>query len=201
MQGTIIDGGLRVGRPKAQDIFAHMGPAVYRAAAEAGVNPSVYLETQDPSTEYRDGMDAFERLLAAGEVHTVSNPAAGIYASEMGVFDRSSQHRALVPELIARTGDNRCSGQETCCLGPGGRYPSGYFRRLEHARQKRSVDLHRVEHLFRPAPVSDIEHERAGRIRHIRRALARQTQARIIFGQQDRTHAPPNIRFVISDPQ
>lgn len=102
MQGTIIDGGLRVGRPKAQDIFAHMGPAVYRAAAEAGVNPSVYLETQDPSTEYRDGMDAFERLLAAGEVHTVSNPAAGIYASEMGVFDRSSQHRALVPELIAR---------------------------------------------------------------------------------------------------
>jgi len=44
-----------------------------------------------------------KRLLDAGEVRTVSRPAAGIWASEMGAFARSPQHRSLLPEFICRT--------------------------------------------------------------------------------------------------
>ena len=100
---VIIDGSVREGRAGPEDLFRSFGPNVYREAAEEGVNLSVYLEAQDPSSHYRDGMDAFERLLDAAGVRTVSNPAAGIYADEMAVFSQSQAHRCLMPELISRT--------------------------------------------------------------------------------------------------
>jgi len=103
MQGTLIDGQVREGRARPTDLFQRMGPNVYRAAAEAGVNLSVFLETQDPSSEYRETTDAFERLLVIAGVHTRSRPAAGIFASEMDIFSRSPQHRCLLPEFICRT--------------------------------------------------------------------------------------------------
>lgn len=99
---VIIDGQVREGRARPADLFRSFGPNVYRAAAEEGVNLSVYLETQDPSSGYQDGMDAFERLLDAAEVRTVSRPAAGIFADEMEVFGASSAHRSLMPEFIHR---------------------------------------------------------------------------------------------------
>ena len=102
MQGAIINGSVREGRAGPEDLFKTFGPNVYRAAGEAGVNLSVYLESQDPSDRYTDGCDAFERLLSVGNVRTVSRPAAGIYADEMGAFARSPQHRSLMPEFIAR---------------------------------------------------------------------------------------------------
>jgi hypothetical protein len=80
-----------------------MGPNVYRAAAKAGCNLSVYLEAQDPSVDYNDRMDAYERLLDAGNLRTTSNPAAGIFCDAMEAFERSAQHRSLLPEFICRT--------------------------------------------------------------------------------------------------
>lgn len=103
MQGTIIGGQLREGHARPSDLFAQFGPNVYRAAAEEGVNLSVFLETQDPSAEYRDGMDAFERLMQAADIRTISRPAAGIYASEMDAFAKSTAHRSLMPEWVCRT--------------------------------------------------------------------------------------------------
>lgn len=102
MQGTIIGGQLREGRARPTDLFAQFGPNVYRAAAEQGVNLSVFLEAQDPSNEYRDGMDAFERLMQEGGVRTTSRPSAGIWASEMDAFAKSPAHRSLMPEWICR---------------------------------------------------------------------------------------------------
>lgn len=99
---TIIDGQVREGRARPRDLFEQLGPAVYRAAAEEGVNLSLYLEAQDPSSQYRDGLDAFERLMHVGGIRTCSNLAAGVYASEWGDFERSPQHRGLVPEYVAR---------------------------------------------------------------------------------------------------
>src|SRR5262245_60186691 len=101
---TIIGGQVREGRARPADVFKQMGPNVYRAAAEAGVNLSVFLETQDPSTDYpRETTDAYERLLVIAGIHTRSRPAAGIYASEMDIFSRSKEHRCLLPEFICRT--------------------------------------------------------------------------------------------------
>ena len=99
---VIIDGSVREGRAGPNDLFRSFGPNVYRAAAEEGVNLSVYLEAQDPSSGYNDGMDAYERLLDVANIRTVSRPAAGIYASEMDAFSKSSAHRSLMPEFICR---------------------------------------------------------------------------------------------------
>jgi hypothetical protein len=62
----------------------------------------VFLEAQDPSSAYRDGMDAFERLMGAAGVRTISRPSAGIYASEMDAFSQTPAHRSLMPEFICR---------------------------------------------------------------------------------------------------
>jgi hypothetical protein len=100
---VIIDGQVRESRARPTDLFRQFGPNVYRAAAEEGVNLSVFLEAQDPSSDYRDGMDAFERLMEVGDIRTVSRPSAGIYASEMDAFSQSTAHRSLMPEFICRT--------------------------------------------------------------------------------------------------
>jgi len=100
---VIIDGEVRQSRARPLEVFRHFGPSVYRAAAEEGVNLSVYLEAQDPSSDYRDGMDAFERLMEVADIRTVSRPSAGIWASEMDAFNRSAAHRSLMPEFICRT--------------------------------------------------------------------------------------------------
>jgi hypothetical protein len=99
---AIIDGGIRQGTAKPADLFQRMGPAVYRAAAEEGVSLSVFLEAQDPSSNYRDSLDAFGRLVQAAGIRTHSDMAMGAFASEWGVFDQSKQHRALVPEFVCR---------------------------------------------------------------------------------------------------
>jgi hypothetical protein len=100
---VIIGGVTRESRVGPADLFRSFGPNVYRQATEQGVNLSVYLEAQDPSSGYNDGMDAYERLLDVAGVRTVSRPAMGAYASEMEVFAQSPAHRCLLPELIHRT--------------------------------------------------------------------------------------------------
>lgn len=102
MQGTLIQGGIREGRARPGDLFKQMGPNVYRAAADAGVNLSVYLEAQDPSADHEGRSDAFERLMHVAGIRTRSLPAAGLYASEMDAFNESVQHRCLLPEFIHR---------------------------------------------------------------------------------------------------
>ena len=100
---VIIDGSVRKSTLLPAELFARMGPAVYRAAADEGVYLSVFLEAQDPSSGYRDGLDAFGRLMQAAGVNTRSDMAMGRFASEWGDFDTSKQHRSLVPEFILRT--------------------------------------------------------------------------------------------------
>jgi len=100
---VIIEGQVRQGRAGPTDLFARMGPSVYRAAAEEGVSLSVFLEAQDPSGGYNDRLDAFERLVECGAgINPRSNMAAGLYADEWGAFDQSPRHRSLVPEFVAR---------------------------------------------------------------------------------------------------
>lgn len=90
-------------KPKANDLLAQMGLSVYRAAYEKGMSLSAYLEKEDPSAEYRDGTDAYQRLLQAADIRIKAMPEYGVQASTFEEFSRSEQTRALVPEWLLRT--------------------------------------------------------------------------------------------------
>lgn len=93
---------IQPGRISPTDLFHRLSPTMFRDAADAGVNFSVWLEAQLPSAEFNDGMDAYERLLSVAGIRTRSNGAAGAWSSTWDAFEQSAQHRALVPEFITR---------------------------------------------------------------------------------------------------
>lgn len=90
-------------KPRANDLLAQMGLNVYREAYKKGMSLSAFLEKEDPSQEYRDGTDAFQRMLIAADIRTDSLPEYGVQASEFGEFNRTEQTRALIPEWLLRT--------------------------------------------------------------------------------------------------
>lgn len=75
---------------------------MHRAAIEAGVPFSRYLETLDPSDKDSRGLDAFGRQLQQAGIVTRSDPEAGYWASEASVFFETNAGRALYPEFFAR---------------------------------------------------------------------------------------------------
>ena len=90
-------------KPRANDLLAQMGLNVYRAAYKKGMSLSAYLEKEDPSAEYGDGTDAFQRVLQAADIRVKSLPQYGVQASEFDEFNRSEETRALIPEWLLRT--------------------------------------------------------------------------------------------------
>lgn len=92
-------------------MLGQMGLNVYRAAYKKGMSLSAYLEHEDPSTEYKDGSDAFQRLLQVADIRTESLPQYGVQASTYGDFNRSEQTRALIPEWLLREWRSVQTGQ------------------------------------------------------------------------------------------
>lgn len=90
-------------KANAGDVLAKMGPELYRTAYEEGKSLSAFLEQNDRSAEYKDGTDAFQRLLIAADIRTDSLTEHGIRASTYGEFNKSDQTRALIPEWLRRT--------------------------------------------------------------------------------------------------
>ncbi len=74
---------------------------LHREALHAGMPLARYLEVLDPSPE-GSRSDAFSRQLRQAGIITRSNPAAGYWASEGGVFTDTPVGRALFPEFFAR---------------------------------------------------------------------------------------------------
>lgn len=90
-------------KPRAQELLESMrGGALYRAAAERGLTLSAFLEQEDPSAEYRDGLDSFQRLVMLSGLKVVSDPYRGFYADEFSAFDKDEQTRSLLPEWAFR---------------------------------------------------------------------------------------------------
>jgi hypothetical protein len=89
-------------RPRSADIFDKLSPEMYREAYKRGVSFSAHLESIDPSPEYKDGLDAFGRLLQVANIRTVSLPEHGIWADTMEAFEANDQTRMLAPEWLAR---------------------------------------------------------------------------------------------------
>lgn len=93
------------GRARAQETLAQFGPEFYHQAYSRGMSLSAYLETQDPSEGYEDGLDAFERLLRAANIRSASRPELGVYADSADLMigpNAPANVRALFPEWAAR---------------------------------------------------------------------------------------------------
>lgn len=85
-----------------EELFRSMGTNVYRDAYRRGMSLSAYLETIHPQEQYRDGIDAFTRLMQAANIRTRAIPEMGVWADEFQKFNETEQHRALFPEFLAR---------------------------------------------------------------------------------------------------
>lgn len=99
-------------RPGPQELLRQMSPALYREAYGKGMSLSAYLEQQDPSEEYKDGLDAFGRLLKCANIRTLSLPELGVWADEFDAFNHDDTTRMLVPEWMARQWRMAASGRE-----------------------------------------------------------------------------------------
>lgn len=99
-------------KPRAQELLRSLTPATYREAYGRGMSLSAYLEQQDPSDEYKDGLDAFGRLMKCAGIRTVSLPEQGVWADEFDAFNRDDSTRMLVPEWLARQWRRAASGRE-----------------------------------------------------------------------------------------
>lgn len=89
-------------RPRAAETLANFGPNVFTEAYKRGMSVSAYLETQDPSPEYHDGLDAFQRVLQVAEIRTRSLEEIGYPASTWEEFNATPALRALAMEWAAR---------------------------------------------------------------------------------------------------
>lgn len=95
-------------KPRAHEIdLAPNGNKLYhyRLANEKGMTFSQYLESIDPSHQYNDGLDAFERQLQRFGIVTKSLPEKGIWASKVEAFytsDDGQQTPILFPEYVNR---------------------------------------------------------------------------------------------------
>lgn len=99
-------------RPRSRDLLTRMaGGRLYQEAYKQGMSLSAWLEREDPSSEYNDGLDAFERLLKTAGIVTQSDPERGFYADTFGAFDQNDETRGLVPEWMARQWRRAASGR------------------------------------------------------------------------------------------
>ncbi len=89
-------------KPGPKDLLEQMSPEMYRQAYASGQSLSGWLERQNPSAEYKDGLDAFSRLLQVADIRTHSFPEDGIYASTWEEWHTNEQARLLIHEWTAR---------------------------------------------------------------------------------------------------
>lgn len=116
-------------RPHARDLHQQLGYATLERAYADGMNFSRWLEEQDPSETYDDGLDAFERQLSIAGIVTRTNPERGFYADEFRAFeDAGEAGRVLQIEWMARQ-----------------------YRKVAHAtRSILASDAHEVGSMMRP---------------------------------------------------
>lgn len=90
-------------RARAAEFARSMGSRQYREAYEQGETLSAYLERQMPYSEYRDGLDAFQRMLMLNGLRVRSvEGELGVRASRFEDFFQNEHTRALLPEWWRR---------------------------------------------------------------------------------------------------
>lgn len=99
-------------RPRAAEILKQMSGNLYRRAYQKGMSLSAFLERADPSEGYKDGLDAFGRVMKCAGIVTRSNPQLGYYADPFSKFEESPQSMALVHEWARRQWKRAASGKD-----------------------------------------------------------------------------------------
>lgn len=104
-------------KPRAAELHRTLNGGMYRMAYEQGLSLTAWLEQQDPSDEYKDGLDAFQRQLKVAGIKTKTLPDQGVHADTFAKFEESEATRALVPEFMTRVWkgvrSNRAAGLYT----------------------------------------------------------------------------------------
>jgi len=104
-------------RPGPQELFRQLGPDMYRQAYKRGMSLSAWLETQDPSGPYKDGLDAFSRVMMQAGIVTTSDPNVGYFADKFERFFETPQTRALLPEWVSRRWKEAATGRPVMTRG------------------------------------------------------------------------------------
>lgn len=99
-------------RHRAQELHQRLTFTVYELAKRDNMSVSAWLEREDPSDQYQDGLDAFERQMMLANIRTQTLPAYGVYADEMDVFDKNDQTRALMGEWLLRQARRAATGHD-----------------------------------------------------------------------------------------
>ena len=73
--------------------------------------------------------------------------------------------------------------------------------RLAHRRQPLGRDLERREHLLAPPAAGDVEQERPGRVRGVRRQLAEEPEPDVVLRQQHVGDPLVDLRLVAPEPE
>lgn len=102
-----------VTKPGPQELLRQLSPAMYRQAYSEGKSLSAWLEEQDPSEGYNDGLDAFRRLLKVADIRTKAIPELGIHTDLFDKFFQNDQTRMLVPEFLSRKWREVTTGGKT----------------------------------------------------------------------------------------
>jgi hypothetical protein len=79
----------------------------YDEAKKLGISLSAYLESQDPSSKYNDGTDAFQRQLALADIRVANDPVTGLRAHNLERFyetdgDYGANRKFLAGEFFNR---------------------------------------------------------------------------------------------------
>jgi hypothetical protein len=98
-------------RPGPAELFRTLNSHQFiREAGERGMGLSAYLEVHDPSSQYRDGFDAFQRQLQVAGISVMSDADTGYCSDSWEAFDRDVNTRALGYEWAMRV-CKRASGR------------------------------------------------------------------------------------------
>lgn len=100
-----------INRVSPAEMLRSMNANVYRSAYGRGLSLSAYLEQEMPSDEFKDGLDAFERLLMQANIRTRSVEEMGIWADDFMKFEENENTRALIPEFLSRCWRRAAAGR------------------------------------------------------------------------------------------
>jgi hypothetical protein len=103
---------VEVTRVNPEELYRQFSPTLYRRAYEENMSLSMYLENENPESAYKDGLDAFSRLLQVANIKVRNLPEMGVYSdpftkflpgAEDGITEEDARRRrALLPEWVAR---------------------------------------------------------------------------------------------------
>ena len=94
---------IEVTKANPTEIFRQLGTGnLQKAAHDAAMPLSAYLERIDPSRPYKDNTTAFQRLLMEANIVTNNVLEEGYYCDEFGEFTRDANTRALGLEWAIR---------------------------------------------------------------------------------------------------